>query len=94
MIFTLETLANKDYDGPRYSGVELIKGAEEEKHAGKADKVEGIKKIDDYTVEITFKKEKANNLYALWTGSLISEKVFKDIPVKEMAKSDAVRKIL
>lgn len=90
-IFTLETLANKDYDGPRYSGVELIKGAEE-KHAGKADKVEGIKKIDDYTVEITFKEEKANNLYALWTGSLISEKVFKDIPVKEMAKSDAVRK--
>ncbi|MDN8763590.1 ABC transporter substrate-binding protein, partial [Staphylococcus aureus] len=50
-IFTLETLANPDYDGPRYNGVEPIKGAEE-KHSGKADKVEGIKKIDDYTVEI------------------------------------------
>lgn len=29
---------------------------------------------------------------ALWTSSVISEKVFKDIPVKDMAKSDAVRK--
>ncbi|WP_354680056.1 ABC transporter substrate-binding protein [Macrococcoides caseolyticum] len=90
-IFTLETLADKDYDGPRYTGVEDIKGAKE-KHDGKADTVSGIKKIDDYTAEITFDKKKVNNLLNLWTGAPISEKVFKDIPVKDMGKSAEVRK--
>ncbi|WP_324174128.1 oligopeptide ABC transporter substrate-binding protein [Staphylococcus pseudintermedius] len=90
-IFTLETIADPDYTGPRYSGAEVIKGAEE-KHKGKAKTISGLKKIDDYTVELTFKAAKANNLMALWTSSVISEKVFKDIPVKDMAKSDAVRK--
>ncbi|WP_323700362.1 oligopeptide ABC transporter substrate-binding protein [Staphylococcus pseudintermedius] len=90
-VFTLETLADPDYDGPRYSGVEVIQGAEEKRN-GQADRISGIKKIDDYTAEITFKEHKANNLLELWTSAPISEKVFKDIPVKDMAKSDAVRK--
>ncbi|HHU6749990.1 TPA: oligopeptide ABC transporter substrate-binding protein [Staphylococcus pseudintermedius] len=90
-IFTLETLADPDYDGPRYSGVAVIQGAEEKRN-GQADRISGIKKIDDNTAEITFKEHKANNLLELWTSAPISEKVFKDIPVKDMAKSDAVRK--
>ncbi|MBT2830537.1 ABC transporter substrate-binding protein [Staphylococcus coagulans] len=90
-IFTLETIADPDYDGPRYSGVDVIKGAEE-KHKGQAQNISGIKKIDDYTAEVTFKAHKANNLLELWTSAPISEKIFKDIPVKDMAKSDAVRK--
>ncbi|HGH0777670.1 TPA: oligopeptide ABC transporter substrate-binding protein [Staphylococcus pseudintermedius] len=90
-VFTLETLADPDYDGPRYSGVAVIQGAEEKRN-GQADGISGIKKIDDYTAEITFKEHKANNLLELWTSAPISEKVFKDIPVKDMAKSDAVRK--
>lgn len=90
-VFTLETLADPDYDGPRYSGVAVIQGAEEKRN-GQADRISGIKKIDYYTAEITFKEHKANNLLELWTSAPISEKVFKDIPVKGMAKSDAVRK--
>lgn len=90
-VFTLETLADPDYDGPRYSGVAVIQGAEEKRN-GQADRISGIKKIDDYTAEITFKEHKANNLLELWTSAPISEKVFKDIPVKDMTKSDAVRK--
>lgn len=90
-VFTLETLADPDYDGPRYSGVAVIQGAEEKRN-GQADRISGIKKIDDYTAEITFKEHKENNLLELWTSAPISEKVFKDIPVKDMAKSDAVRK--
>ncbi|MCE5808795.1 ABC transporter substrate-binding protein [Staphylococcus pseudintermedius] len=90
-VFTLETLADPDYDGPRYSGVAVIQGAEEKRN-GQVDRISGIKKIDDYTAEITFKEHKANNLLELWTSAPISEKVFKDIPVKDMAKSDAVRK--
>ncbi|MCE5618609.1 ABC transporter substrate-binding protein [Staphylococcus pseudintermedius] len=90
-VFTLETLADPDYDGPRYSGVAVIQGAEEKRN-GQADRISGIKKIDYYTAEITFKEHKTNNLLELWTSAPISEKVFKDIPVKDMAKSDAVRK--
>ena len=90
-IFTLETIADPDYDGPRYSSVDIIKGAEE-KHKGQAQNISGIKKIDDYTAELTFKEHKANNLLALWTSAPISEKIFKNIPVKDMAKSDAARK--
>ena len=90
-IFTLETLADPDYDGPRYNGVEIIEGADA-KHNGQADKVSGIKKIDDYTAEIKFKEHKANNLLELWTSAPLSEKIFKNIPVKDMAKSPEVRK--
>lgn len=91
-IFTLETIADPDYTGPRFGdGVQVVKGADE-KRKGEADKIEGIRKIDDYTAEITFKENKANNLHNLWLSAPISEKIFKDIPVKDMAKSDAVRK--
>ncbi|UEX90432.1 oligopeptide ABC transporter substrate-binding protein [Staphylococcus ratti] len=90
-IFTLETLADPDYDGPRYNGVEVIEGAEA-KRKGQADNVSGIKKIDDYTAEIKFKEHKANNLLEIWTGAPLSEKIFKNIPVKDMAKSPEVRK--
>ena len=90
-LFTLETLADPDYDGPRYNGVEVIEGADA-KHKGQADKISGIKKIDDYTAEIKFKEHKANNLLELWTGAPLSEKIFKNIPVKDMAKSPEVRK--
>lgn len=91
-IFTLETIADPDYTGPRFGdGVQVVKGADE-KRKGETDKIEGIRKIDDYTAEITFKENKANNLHNLWLSAPISEKIFKDIPVKDMAKSDAVRK--
>lgn len=90
-IFTLETLANPDYDGPRYDNVDCIEGAQAKKE-GQADTISGIKKIDDYNVEITFKEKKVNNLLKIYAGDLLSEKIFKDIPVKDMAKSDAVRK--
>lgn len=90
-IFTLETLANPEYDGPRYDTVEAIEGAKE-KHEGKAETISGIKKSDDYNVEVTFKEKKVNNLLRIYSGDLLNEKIFKDIPVKDMAKSDAVRK--
>ncbi len=66
-LFTLETIADPDYDGPRYNGVEIIEGADA-KHKGEANSISGIKKIDDYTAEIKFKEHKANNLLELWTG--------------------------
>lgn len=90
-IFTLETLADPDYDGPRYTGVQDVVGAKA-KHDGKAEKISGIKKIDDYTAEVTFEKKRLNNLLNIWKDAPISEKVFKNIPVKDMSKSPEVRK--
>ena len=90
-IFTLETLADPDYDGPRYDGVQDVKGAEE-KHAGKAKSISGLQKIDDYTVRLTFSKPQSNNLERLWMSAPISKKVFEHIPVKDMGKSPEVRK--
>lgn len=43
-IYTLDVLANKDYDGQYYPSVENIKGAKEV-HEGKADHISGLKKI-------------------------------------------------
>jgi peptide/nickel transport system substrate-binding protein len=90
-IFTLETLADPQYDGPRYSNVQIVKGADA-KHDGKHKSISGIKKINNYTAKVTFKEPKANNLDTLWMSSVISKKIFQHIPVKDMAKSDAVRK--
>lgn len=43
-IFTLETLADPDYDGPRYDNVDCIEGAKA-KHDGQAQTISGIKKL-------------------------------------------------
>lgn len=88
-IFALETLANKDYDGPRYSNVETVEGAPAFKE-GKAKEISGLKKIDDYNIEITFDKARVNNLDNLWTYPL-NRTEFKDIPVKDMSASPQVR---
>lgn len=88
--FALETLANKDYTGPRYSMVEHIKGAKEVKE-GKAKEISGIKVVDPYTIEITFKEVRVNNLENLWPTPM-PKKVYEKIPVKDLDKSDPVRK--
>ncbi len=88
-VFTLETLANPDYDGPRYSNVQNIQGAPDFRE-GKADSISGINVINDYEVEITFDKARVNNLTDLWTNVMPS-KVFADIPVAEMSASEFVR---
>ena len=88
-IFAIETLADKDYDGPRYVNVKDIEGAPAY-HDGKAKEITGLKKIDDYTIEITFDKPRVNNLENLWTHPL-SRKEFEGVKVKEMSASPQVR---
>ncbi|MDI9231018.1 oligopeptide ABC transporter substrate-binding protein [Staphylococcus caprae] len=90
-IYTLEVLANKDYSGSYYPSVENIKGAKE-MHDGKADHISGIKKKDNYTMEVTFDKKKVNYLTGFISGPLLSKKYLSDVPVKDLAKSDKIRK--
>ncbi|CQD26328.1 Oligopeptide ABC superfamily ATP binding cassette transporter, binding protein [Staphylococcus capitis] len=90
-IYTLDVLANKDYDGQYYPSVENIKGAKEV-HEGKADHISGLKKLDNYTMEVTFDKKKLNYLTGFVGGPLLSKKYLSDIPVKDLSKSDKIRK--
>jgi len=88
-VFALETLADKDYDGPRFNYVENIKGATAKKE-GKADKIEGIEVVDPYTVKITFEKVKLNNLENLWDKPM-PKKHYEGIAVKDLSESKQVR---
>lgn len=88
-VFALETLAHPDYDGPRFTNVRFVEGAEEFK-AGEADSISGVNVVSDYEVEITFVEPRVNNLENLWTYPL-SRKEFEGIPVAEMKESPQVR---
>ncbi|WP_213422310.1 oligopeptide ABC transporter substrate-binding protein [Bhargavaea massiliensis] len=88
-VFALETLADPDYDGTRYTNVQTVQGAPEYRD-GKADSISGLNVIDDYTIEITFDEPRVNNLVNLWSYPM-PEKAFEGIPVAEMSASDVVR---
>ncbi|MDU6506791.1 MAG: ABC transporter substrate-binding protein, partial [Staphylococcus sp.] len=90
-IYSLNVLADKDYNGNYYPVVENIEGSKE-KHEGQADSISGIKKVDKYTMEVTFKDKKVNYLESFFAGPLLSKKYLSDVPVKDLAKSDKVRK--
>lgn len=88
-VFSLETLAHPDYDGPRYTNVKYVQGAEEFK-AGEADSISGLNVVNDYVLEITFTEPRVNNIENLWAYPL-SRKEFEGIPVAEMKESPQVR---
>ncbi|WP_284037498.1 oligopeptide ABC transporter substrate-binding protein [Neobacillus sp. 114] len=87
--FALYTIADKDYEGPRFDNVRNIVGAQDF-HDGKTDKIEGIKVTDDYHVQITFDKARVNNLDNLWTYPM-NRTAFKGVAVKDMMSAEAVR---
>lgn len=87
-------IGHKDYAGVRYgSDFQNIVGMDEY-HDGKADDISGIKKIDDKSIEITYKEMNPGmkqTSETVWASAMPSH-IFKDIPVKGMESSDAVRK--
>ena len=93
VIYPYEVIGNKDYTGVRYSDESAkIVGMEEYK-AGKASTISGIKKIDDKTVEISF-KEIGQGIFTGGNGLLIyamPKHYLKDIPIKDLEKSEKVR---
>lgn len=94
VIYPYYIIGDKDYTGVRYdTDFQNIVGAKEY-HDGKAKDIKGIKKIDDHTVEISFKKI-SPAIYSggdgLW-GYAAPKHQLKDIAVKDLEKSEAVRK--
>ncbi|WP_341961608.1 ABC transporter substrate-binding protein [Planococcus maritimus] len=88
-VFAFETIADPDYDGPRYTNVQTIEGAEAYR-SGDADSISGIEVVSDYEINITFDEARVNNLTNLWAYPL-PESVLEDVPVAEMSASEWVR---
>ena len=93
VIYPYEVIGNKDYTGVRYSDESAkIVGMEEYK-AGKASTISGIKKVDDKTVEISF-KEIGQGIFTGGNGLLIyamPKHYLKDVPIKDLEKSEKIR---
>lgn len=88
-VFAFETIASPDYDGPRYTNVQTIEGAEAFRK-GEADTISGVEVVNDYEINITFDEARVNNLTNLWSYPL-PESVLGDVPVAEMSASEWVR---
>lgn len=87
-------IGSKDYTGVRYdTDFENIVGATEY-HDGKADTISGLVKVDETTLEMSFKTLSPaifSGGDGLW-GYAAPSHIIKDIPIAELVESDAVRK--
>ena len=94
LIYPYEVVGNKDYTGIRYDDNFTNIVGMDEYHDGKADTISGIKKVDDQTIEVTYKEMNPGMLQldgGVYTSAM-PKHIFKDIPIKDQEKSDAVRK--
>lgn len=80
VVFTLKSIAHKDYEGALYGDVEKIKGAQAY-HEGKAEDIEGIKVVDDNTIKVEFEEVYAPSLLSIGTMSIIPEHIWSKEPV-------------
>ncbi|AKR07802.1 MULTISPECIES: oligopeptide ABC transporter substrate-binding protein [Bacillus cereus group] len=84
-------IGHPKYEGARYSKqMPLIEGMEDY-HAGKADKISGVKVIDQKTISITYKQPNPSMITGVWTLPL-NKKYLGDVPIEKLAESDKVRK--
>ena len=80
--FTFTSMASSDYTGGYYGDVENIKGAKDY-HDGKSDEIEGIKVVDEDTIEIEFEKVYAPAVTNLGTVQILPEHIWSEVPVGE-----------
>ena len=93
IIFAYKVIGNKDYTGVRYNDDNEKVVGMKEYHEGKAQDISGLKKIDDKTVEVSF-TELGQGVYSMGNGligSALPEHHLKDIPIKDLEKSEKVR---
>ena len=92
-IFTIKSMASKDYTGVRFDDKFLNIVGMDEFVAGTASDISGLKKVDDYTVELTVKEMSPSMMYA--GGDVPAyvqpEHIYKDIPVAEWESSEYSR---
>ncbi|HEM3628534.1 TPA: oligopeptide ABC transporter substrate-binding protein [Streptococcus suis] len=92
-IFTIKSMASKDYTGVRFDDRFLNIEGMKEFVAGTASDISGLKKIDDYTVELTVKEMSPSMMYAGGDvpAYIQPEHIYKDIPVADWEKSEYSR---
>ncbi|WP_313232244.1 oligopeptide ABC transporter substrate-binding protein [Tissierella praeacuta] len=92
IIFVYESIAHKDYPGVRFdSDYRNVVGIEEY-HAGTADTISGLKKIDDKTLEVSFKEFYPGILWgAGLTYNAEPAHYLKDISIEDMEGHEKVR---
>lgn len=93
LIFVYESIAHKDYTGIRFdSDYRNVVGIEEY-HAGTADTISGLNRIDDKTLEVSFKKFYPGILWgAGLTFNAEPKHYLEDIPLEDMVGHNNVRK--
>ena len=93
IIFWYECIGHSEYTGVRYNAnMQNVVGMEEY-HKGEAKNISGVKKIDEKTVEVTFKDYFPGILWgAGLTYNAEPYHYLKDIPITEMEAHDRVRK--
>ncbi|AOY14244.1 ABC transporter substrate-binding protein [Bacillus sp. ABP14] len=83
-------IGNSKYTGIRYdTQMQMIEGMEEY-HAGKADKISGIKVVDPKTISITYKEVNPSLKTGIWTYPT-PKKYLGDVPIEKLAESDKIR---
>ncbi|MDR7856827.1 oligopeptide ABC transporter substrate-binding protein [Tissierella sp.] len=92
LIFVYESIAGKDYTGVRFDGDYKNVVGIEEYYEGTADTISGLKKIDDKTLEVSFKEFYPGILWgAGLTYNAEPAHYLKDIPLADMEGHDKVR---
>lgn len=88
--YTFTTIADPDYDGPRFSQIENIAGAKDYKEK-KASSVSGIKVIDEHTISFTFSQVFAPGLATFASRAIIPKHIWEKIPVAQWSKSEQLK---
>ena len=93
VIYPYYVVGHKDYTGIRYgSDFKNVVGMEEY-HEGKSDTISGLKKVDDYTLEISYKEFSASMLQAGGgVSSYVEPKhILEKTAIKDLEDSEQVR---
>jgi peptide/nickel transport system substrate-binding protein len=84
-------IGSKKYTGVRYDTLMQQIVGMEDYHAGKTDKISGIKIIDPKTISITFKQASPSLLTGLWAYPL-PKKYLGNVPIDKLVSSAQIRK--
>jgi len=87
--FAYLTIGHPDYNGSRYDTTFQNIIGMDEYHAGKAERISGIK-VNGNRVSLTFKEANPSILTGVWTYPL-HKKYLRDIPVAQMSASEKIR---
>ncbi|WP_353093124.1 oligopeptide ABC transporter substrate-binding protein [Tissierella praeacuta] len=92
IIFVYESIADKAYTGVRFDGDYKNVVGMVEYHEGTADTISGLKKIDDKTLEVSFKEFSPGILWGSGiTYNAEPAHYLKDIPLEDMEGHERVR---